>query len=170
MKAEEERAWKKIQQTKVRAQEILRLREEAERRMLLRSKMNASKSDYTLEAKDQKYVMKELSAIEKKVCRNGWNEKNPFSHWNVINTLRHSLQKTQDEILNKKRSLVNTVKTDSREAQKAIARQKIEDRANAARNKELIRKHKEEVRIKRENELVRFLPAFDLKIVINNLS
>ncbi len=91
MKAEEERAWKKIQQTKVRAQEILRLREEAERRMQLRSKMNASKSDYTLEAKDQKYVMKELSAIEKKVCRNDWNEKIPFSHWNVINTLRHTV-------------------------------------------------------------------------------
>ncbi len=71
--------------------------------------------------------------------------------------------------------MVNTVKTDSREAQKAIARQKIEDRANAARNKELIRKHKEEVRIKRENELVSaplkiFLIGLDLNIVIENLS
>lgn len=56
--------------------------------------------------------------------------------------------------MNKKKDLVNTVKTDSREAQRVIARQKIEDRANASRNKELIRKHKEEVRAKRELETV----------------
>ena len=62
------------------------------------------------------------------------------------------------------------MKEESRYAQKAIAQQRIEERALAARNKEIIRKHKEEMRKKRDHDAVRYSSVFMfLKIFFSHI-
>lgn len=67
---EESKAWKKIQQTKERAESIMRLREEHERRLDERAAKKLEESSKVLEARDKRYMSKEVKELSKKV--GGW--------------------------------------------------------------------------------------------------
>lgn len=130
LQQEEAKAWKKIQQTKIRATEILSLREENEKRQQTRAEYQFKEGEYSRQAQEQRFYSKQKD----KAMR----------------------QKTQNEIIKKRQYEVKSIRRQRRENEIEKQRQKQADQERARYNREVVRAHEDKLRsdkTKKEEQL-----------------
>jgi len=120
LQQEEAKAWKKIQQTKIRATEILSLREENEKRQQTRAEYQFKEGEYSRRAQEQRFYSKQKD----KAMR----------------------QKTQNEIIKKRQYEVKSIRRQRRENEIEKQRQKQADQERARYNREVVRAHEDKLR------------------------
>merc|ERR1719198_289504 len=120
LQQEEAKAWKKIQQTKIRATEILSLREENEKRQQTRAEHQFKEGEYSRKAQEQRFYSKQKD----KAMR----------------------QKTQNEIIKKRQHEVKAIRRQRRENEIEKQRQKQADQERARYNREVVRSHEDKLR------------------------
>mmetsp|Transcript_13611 Transcript_13611/g.17933 ORF Transcript_13611/g.17933 Transcript_13611/m.17933 type:complete len:245 (+) Transcript_13611:207-941(+) len=126
LKKEEERAWRKIHQTKSRAQEILKLREDNERKM--EERMQAA-----MAANEAQQKMAEQNKIQEEIAR-------------------RNRAAQIEKMYKEKRQKVNEVRQEKQNIRRELMDQRENEVLKNRRQREYIVAHEQEVRERRERE------------------
>jgi len=127
LKQEEAKAWKKIQQTKVRATEILSLREQNERRAAKKDEYAVAEIQQQRKTQEQRYLQKQRDKQLK--------------------------MKAQAAVIQKRQAEVRDIRKMRRENEIDKQRQRSEDHRRARFNRDVVRSHEEKLkRDKRRKE------------------
>lgn len=127
LRQEEAKAWKKIQQTKVRATEILNLREDNEKRAQHKAETNFQQGENTRKAQEQRFVQKQRD----KAMR----------------------QRAQAEVIRERQAEVKEVRKMRRVNEIEKQRQRQADQERARYNRAVVRAHEERLKANKEAEL-----------------
>lgn len=126
LKKEEQRAWAKIQKTRSRAEEILHIRVEHEQENFERE-----------ESQRREMQRRKQEAV---------------AHTAMEEVAKRNRQKQLDAIQAAKRDEVHRVREEAAKARDEIRSQRLEDVVQKQHKRALIKKHEEEVKLKREQE------------------
>lgn len=120
LRQEESKAWKKIQQTKIRASDILKLREDAERRQLTKREFQVQENEHKRRSQHSRYLKKQQD--------------------------RSMRQKAQAAVVRKRQDDVREVRRMTREMEVEKLRLRQSEQERARYNREVVRTH--EMRLK----------------------
>jgi hypothetical protein len=120
LRQEEAKAWKKIQQTKIRAADILKLREDAERRQLTKAEFMMQENEHKRRSQHSRFLQKQQD--------------------------RSMRQKAQAAVVRKRQDDVREVRRMTREMEVERLRQRQSEQERARYNREVVRTH--EMRLK----------------------
>lgn len=127
LRQEEAKAWKKIQQTKVRASDILKLREEAERKQATRVEFALRESEHKRKAQHSRFLQKQKE--------------------------RSNRQRAQAALVRKKQNDVRSVRRTTRENEIEKQRQRQSEAERARYNREVVRAHERRLQaVRRKKE------------------
>jgi len=126
LQQEEAKAWKKIQQTKVRATEILQTREDHERREQSKAEYRFQESEITRKAQETRFVQKQREKAKR--------------------------QKSQAALIKDKQNQVRSVRQERRNNEIEMQRQKQADQERSKYNREVVRAHEENLRMKKQQD------------------
>ena len=130
LRQEEGKAWKKIQQTKIRASDILKLREDAERRQLTKREFQVQENEHKRRSQHKRYLKKQQD--------------------------RSMRQKAQAAIVRKRQDDVREVRRMTHEMEVEKLRQRQSEQERARYNREVVRTHEMRLKqAKRKKELDR---------------